>query len=234
MSSPTRIARWTGVAYLALGVFGMLGFLIVRPILRVEGDPTATLSRLVELAWLAQLGIALELLIVIAQAATAVGFYALFRTDRPVAAFAVATFGMANATAVLASAAMLITASGVAAAPVGDPAATVTLLLVAADAFWSVGNVFFGLWLIPMGWYVLSTGRMPRPLGWILVVGGAGYVAGALLAAAAPGVPVIGDLLVMPATIGEFWMIGYLLIRGIRPAPAVAAPVTGVPEHRSV
>ena len=26
------------------------------------------------------------------------------------------------------------------------------------------------------------------------------------------------ELLVIPATVGEFWMIGYLLIYGIRPA----------------
>lgn len=219
MNTLVRTARWTGVAYLALAVFGMLGFLIVRPQLRVEGDPAATLARLAENTWLAHAGIALELLVVIAQAVAALLFYALYRDERPVLGFGVAVFGMGNATAILGSAAMLVAASAVAAdpalAPDGDAAATVALLLVVADAFWTVGAVFFGLWLIPMGWFAVSTGRMPRVLGWILVAGGAGYVLSALLGAGAPGVPaIVVDALVIPATIGELWMIGYLLIRG--------------------
>ena len=121
MHSLIRTARWTGVAYLCLAVCGMAGFLVIRPRLRVEGEPAATLVNLVEQAWLADLGIAFELLVVIAQAAAAVGFYALFRRDRPVAAYGVATFGVANAISILGSAALLVAASGVASAREGWP-----------------------------------------------------------------------------------------------------------------
>ena len=48
-------------------------------------------------------------------------------------------------------------------------------------AAWAGGGVFFGLWLLPMGVFALTTGRMPRALGWTLVVGGVGYVIGTLL-----------------------------------------------------
>ena len=115
MTSLIRTARFTGAAYLALAVFGLTGFLVIRRRLSVEGDSAATLANLVEHSSLAHLGIALELLVVIAQAAAAVGFYALFRRDRPVAAYGVATFGMANAITILVSAALLVVASGVAA-----------------------------------------------------------------------------------------------------------------------
>ena len=227
MPSPTRIARWTGISYLALAVFGMAGFLVVRPRLRVAGDPAATLDLLVDQAPLAHLGIGLELLIVLAQAAAAVGFYALLRRDRPVAALAVALFGMANATAILGSAALLTTTTAVAGDPslavAGDAAGAVALLQTAADAFWTVGAVFFGLWLLPMGRFVLATSRMPRALGWALIAGGAGYVLSCLVGAAAPAVPsAVVDALTLPATVAELWMIGYLLVRGIRPA-AVSA-----------
>ena len=223
MDTPTRVARWTGIAYLALGVFGMAGFLVVRPQLRVAGDPAATLTLLVEQSWLAHVGIGLELLTVMAQAGAALGFYALLRPDRPAAAFGVGVFGMANATAILGSAALLMAASAVAGdtslAPAGDAAASVGLMLAIADAFWAAGAVFFGLWLVPMGWFVLSTRRMPTALGWLLIVGGGGYVLSCLLAAAAPGTPsLVVDGLTIPATVAEFWMIGYLLVRGIRPA----------------
>ncbi|GAA2459010.1 DUF4386 domain-containing protein [Agromyces soli] len=218
-----RTARLTGVAYLGLAVFGMAGFLVIRPQLRAPGDPVGTLGLLREQAWLAHLGIALELLVVIAQAAAAVGFFALFQRDRPGAAFATAAFGMANATAILTSAALLMAASNVAAdpalAPGGDAAATATLLLLTiADACWAVGAVFFGLWLLPMGWFARSTDRMPSLLGWTLLAGGTGYVLSSLVGAALPDVPaLVLDALTIPATIAEFWVIGYLLVVGIRP-----------------
>jgi hypothetical protein len=235
----TRTARWTGAAYLALGVFGMAGYLIIRPQLHIAGDPGATLANIQAHSLIAHVGVGLELAIVAAQALAALGFYALFRHDRPNAAFAVATFGMANAAAILASAAMLLTAVGVAdgsPSASGGAAATVALLYAVSDSLWTVGGLFFGLWLIPMGMYVLSTRRMPRALGWVLVIGGAAYVLSTLLEAVAPSTPTwLVDGLPLLATVGEFWMIGYLLIRGIRPASPISE--TGeatVPEKQSV
>lgn len=223
MNTLTRTARWTGAAYLALAVFGMGGYLLIRPRLFIAGDPDATLAALQAHSALAHLGVVLELGIVAAQALAALGFWALFRDDRPAAAYGVATFGMANATAILGSAAMMITALRVAGetAAAADTAATVTVLFQVSEAFWAAGGLFFGLWLIPMGAYVLSTSRMPRLLGWILVIGGAGYIAGTVVGVGWAGAPGwLVDGFALPATIGELWMVGYLLIRGIRALPA--------------
>lgn len=225
MNTLTRTARWTGAAYLALAVFGMAGFLVIRPQLYIAGDSGATLAALEAHSALAHLWVVLELGVVGAQALAALGFYALLRHDRPAAAFGVATFGMANAAAILGSAAMMITAVGVAEDPATGTSApaTVALLLQTSQAFWAAGGLSFGLWLIPMGAYVLSTSRMPRMLGWLLIVGGAGYVAGTLVGVGWAGAPgwLIGGL-PLPATVGEFWMIGYLLVRGVRPIPAAS------------
>lgn len=206
MDTLARTARWTGAAYLALAVFGGLGFLLVRPLAA-------------ESVGYARLGVALELAVVVSQALAAVGFFALFRRDRPVEAFAVATFGMGNAAAVLGSAAMLTAALALSSGPdAAAGAGSAALLRTVADAFWAVGGVFFGLWLIPMGWFAITTARLPRVLGWILTAGGAGYVVNAVLSAALPGTAdPLADALVIPATIGELCMVGYLLVRGIRP-----------------
>ncbi len=172
---------------------------------------------------LLQLLIVLELLIVIAQAVAAAGFFSLFLHDRPSAGFAVAAFGMANAVLILGSAGLLTAVLGLShdlsLAPAGDAAGTVQLLMGLSAIAWKVGGVFFGLWLIPMGWYALSTGRFPRVLGALLLVGGLGYLVSTLLATALPQVPTaFADLAVIPATVAELWMVGYLLVRGIRPA----------------
>ncbi|WP_341718436.1 DUF4386 domain-containing protein [Micromonospora sp. FIMYZ51] len=222
----TRTARVTGLCYLSLAISGALGFLITRPQLFVAGNAEATLANLVEHESLARIAIALELLVVLTQAGTAVGFYRLFRTVDGTAAGSIAAFGMVNAIAILGSAALLATATEVASTPVGDAADTVQLLYLVSGNLWTVGGLFFGLWLVPMGWCVLRSGWLPRILGWILVVGGTGYLLHTFVAYLAPGAEAVADLLVVPATVGEFWILGYLIIRGVRQQalPPVAVP----------
>jgi hypothetical protein len=213
-----RIARTTGLFYLGLAIAGGLGFLVLRSRLFVADDPSSTLANLVEHEGLARLGVALEMLVVLTQALAAVWFYRLFQRVDAVAAGSIAAFGLVNAVAILVSAALLATASEVAVSPVGDAAANVQLLYLVSGHLWTVGALFFGLWLIPMGWCVLRSGWMPRPLGWILIAGGAGYVLSPFVGYLVPQAAVGSDLLTIPATVGEVWMVGYLLYRGVRTA----------------
>lgn len=211
-----RTARTTGLFYLGLGIAGALGFLTIRPMIFEAGDADATLANLVANESLARLGVALELLIVLTQTLAAVWFHRLFRTVDSTAAGSIAAFGIVNAVAILGSAAMLATAVGVATGGAGGIADTVQLLYLVSENLWGVGGLFFGLWLIPMGWCVLRSGWLPRPLGWLLVAGGLGYLLMTFVSYLAPGAGIVADLLVVPATVGEFWILGYLIIFGVR------------------
>lgn len=122
---------------------------------------------------------------------------------------------------------MLATAVTIATEPVGgDAAAGVQTLYLISGNLWVAGNLFFGLWLVPMGTCALASRWMPRPLGWVLVAGGIGYVLSGFSSVLAPGGTVLTSILTIPATIGEFWMLGYLLIRGVnrRATAAVSEP----------
>lgn len=218
-----QTARMTGVWYLALGIFGMISFLVIRPEIYIDGDPAATLTNLTENASLARIGVGAELVVVLAQALAALWFYKLFAGLNRVAAVGVMAFGLVNAVAISVSALFMATAvtvaGDVALAPGADAAATVGLLAELSENAWGVGNLFFGLWLIPMGWVILQTSRMPRVLGWLLIIGGAGYVLSGLVLYTIADVPMLViNGLPIGAAIGEFWMIGYLLVKGIRPA----------------
>lgn len=226
MHAPTRTARTTGLLYLALAVAGALGFVLIRPRLFSADDPAATIANLVEHDSLARAGIAFELLVVVAMALVSLWFYRLFRTADRFAAGGIAVFGLINAVVILVSAALLATAVELALTPVGDAAATVHLLYLVSGGLWSVGGVFFGLWLIPMGRCVLRSGWMPRPLGWLLIVGGIGYLISPFIRYLAPDAAAVADALAYPASVGEFWMIGYLLIRGVRRHAVDATPPT--------
>lgn len=215
-----RTARIAGLFYLGLAVTGLLGMLLVRNQIFVAGDPDATLGNLTGHASLARLGIMLEMGIVLTQALAAVWFYRLFRTVDSFAAGSLAAFGLVNAVMILVSAALLATALDVAGdatlAPAGDTAATTQLLYVLSGNLWGVASTFFGLWLVPMGWLVLSSGWMPRVLGWILIGGGGGYVLRAFIPYLFPGAAGVAELFTLPATVGELWIVGYLLVVGIR------------------
>ncbi len=216
----SHTARVTGLFYLGLAVTGLLGFLLIRNQLFVADDPQATLDNLTEHESLARLGIIIELGVVLTQALVAVWFYRLFRSVDSFAAGLIAAFGLVNSVAILGSAAALATALDVSTDSsltiAGGTAATAQLLYVLSGHLWLAGGIFFGLWLIPMGWLVVRSGWLPKPLGWTLIVGGVGYVVSAFASYVFPDAGTATSLLTMPATIGELWIVGYLIIRGVR------------------
>lgn len=215
-----RTARATGLLYLGLAVTGMLSFLVIRSQVFVADDPAQTLANLVEQPWLARTGIAVELGVVLTQSLVAVWFYRLFRGVSSVAAGSITAFGLVNAVAILGSAALLAAALDVSADPSlavpGGAAATTQLLYVISGHLWAAGGLFFGLWLIPMGWLAWRSGWMPSLLGRVLMVGGVGYVVSSFAGYLLPDAGVVADLLTVPATVGELWMVGYLCLLGVR------------------
>jgi len=210
------------VLYLGLAITGLLGYMLVRNQLFVAADPQATLANLTQHESLARLGIVMEMGVVITQALVALWFYRLFKGVNAFAAGSIAAFGLVNAVAILGSAAMLATAldvsKDVSLTVSGGAATTAQLLYVVSGHLWIIGGIFFGLWLIPMGWLARRSGWMPSLLGWILMIGGVGYVANALLSYLLPDAGLAVDLLTTPATVGELWMVGYLCLRGVRRA----------------
>jgi len=81
---------------------------------------------------------------------------------------------------------------------------------------WDAAGLFFGLWLVPMGSLAARSGWLPRPLGRLLIVGGVGYVVSAFLSSMFGSGDTLGQVLTLPATAGEVWIVGYLLAAGVR------------------
>ncbi len=211
-----RTARVTGLLYAGMCLAAIFGHFVIPGRLFDPGDAAATLANLAGQEALARLGVATELATATFQVLLALWFYRLFRPVDSFLAVATMTLGMFNAIAQFASAACLATALDVARDPSLDgAAATAQLMYVMSGKLWQVAEVFFGLWLIPMGRLVLRSGWMPRLLGWLLVAGGAGYVLHAFVPYLAPAAASIAGVLVLPS-VSEFWMAGYLLLKGVR------------------
>jgi hypothetical protein len=215
-----RTARTTGLFYLGLAITGLLGYMLIRSQLFVAGDPGATLANLTQHELLARLGIVTEMGVVITQALVALWFYRLFARVNTFAAGSIAAFGLVNAVSILGSAALLAAAFDVSQNPSltmsGGAAGTAQLLYVVSGHLWTIGGIFFGLWLIPMGWLARRSGWMPSVLGWFLMIGGVGYVLHALLSYLLPNAGQMLYPMTLPATVGELWMVGYLCLLGVR------------------
>lgn len=232
MSTAFTTARITGLWYLGLALSGLAGSLFLQPRL-IADDPATSLARLqaepATAAWVVVLG----LIAVLTQALAAVWFARLFASVDRWAANTIAAFGLVNAVMMLTGTAMHGVAATIALHPRGGAADAVFLLYLINSHLWLTASMFFGLWLIPMGVCVLRSGTMPRVLGQLLVVGGALYVVVPFVAYLVPGSAWAADVLALPATVGELWIVGYLLVRGGRMEFASGAPATTIPGATS-
>jgi hypothetical protein len=212
-----KTARTAGFWYLMMAISGILGFLIFHPQVFDSADARITLTNLIEHESLARTRLLLEFAIIVSQALTAVWFYKLFRNINEWAAWSVGIWGMINSVAIMISAISMGSAIQIAnsSQPLNDKIILIELLSSIITNAWGVGGLFFGLWLIPLGYIINSTKRMPIWLGRTLIAGGIGYLLSTVVNYIGIEIPLSGYLTI-PATVGEFWMIGYLLIFGIR------------------
>ena len=210
-------ARTAGIWYLLMAISGVLGFLIFHPQVFDSADAQKTLTNLMDNASVARTRLLLEFAIIVSQALTAVWFFRLFRNTNEWAAWSVGVWGMVNSIVIMISAISMGSAIEIAnsSQTMADKLILIELLSSVISNAWGIGGLFFGLWLIPLGYIITSSRRMPVWLGRTLIAGGIGYLLSTTFNYLGIESPVIGYL-TLPATIGEFWMIGYLLIFGIR------------------
>jgi hypothetical protein len=215
-----KTARLAGVWYLILAISGILGFMIFHPQIFVTDDPLKTLNNLINLGSISRIRLLFELVIIVSQALAAVWFYKLFCDINKWAASTLGIWGTVNSVVIMVSAISMSSAIDIANSSfltVQEKTILIQLLGKIITNAWSVGGLFFGLWLIPMGYIVIHSGRMPIWLGRTLIMGGIGYLLQTFIKCIGVQSSFI-DILTIPATVGELWMIGYLLIYGIRPA----------------
>jgi len=91
-------------------------------------------------------------------------------------------------------------------------------------------QVFFGLWLAPLGYLAYRSGLFPKALGVVLVLATISYLADSLTAFLVPNLELqIKPLLIVAPLVGEIWMVVYLLVRGVKSGQqADRAPVAAL------
>jgi Domain of unknown function (DUF4386) len=94
-----------------------------------------------------------------------------------------------------------------------------------------IAQIFFGLWLVPLGYLAYRSGLFPKVLGVVLIVGSVCYLVDMLAAFLVPDFGAqIHALLAIPPTIAEIWTLGYLLLKGVKvPARDTLRRLSAVP-----
>ena len=80
---------------------------------------------------------------------------------------------------------------------------------------YEIANIFFGLWLIPLGLLVYKSEFLPKVLGILLIIGGSGLLINVFVHFLFPSYMIVNIILLVPQTLAEILFTLWILIRGI-------------------
>jgi hypothetical protein len=233
IDSPKRLARIAGFLYLIVAIFGGFAFGYVIARVYAPGDAATTAANVVANAGLVRIGVVADLFQATVFAFVGMTLYLLLKhVNKNVASAMVILVAIATTIMCLNNifqiAALLVATdtSYVVAFGAAGSNALVLLLLDMQHYGFLIAQIFFGLWLVPLGYLAYKSGMFPKALGVVLIVGGVSYLVDMLAAFLVPNLSKqIHGFLIIPPTIAEFWMLGYLLVKGVK-VPAQGAPPT--------
>lgn len=223
MRSPKGLARIAGVLYLLNGIFAGFAFGHVIGKVYVAGDAATTAANVVANSGLVRVGVVADLAQATIWIFLALVLYTLLEdVHRGAARTMVALVAVGAAIVCLndvfqfESARVATDSSYDAAFGAAGSKALVLLLLEMHHYGFLIAQIFFGLWLVPLGYLAWKSGMFPRALGVLLVIGGAGYLVGLLAVFLVPDVgEKINVWVTVPSAIAEISMVLYLLVVGV-------------------
>ncbi|MEA1903122.1 MAG: DUF4386 domain-containing protein [Actinomycetota bacterium] len=224
MISKTTLARVAGLLYLAVAVLGGFSQLFVRPSVIEPGDAAATAANISSSSTLFRMGFIADLVSITLFLLVAIVLYVLLKPINEKAALAMVVFN-AVAVAIMSinmvnhAAAYLVATSADYSAVLGDTAAAAQamLFLDLHSLGYLVAEIFFGLWLLPLGYLVLRSGYFPKILGVLLMIGTASYVGDVLVSLLFSDAPENLSLVIAtPAGIAELAFLTWLSVMGAK------------------
>jgi hypothetical protein len=228
MTSPRGLARIAGVLYVLLaGAAFNEGYVLPRVV--DSGDATATAAHIRASATLFRVGLVGDMLAATCWLLLAMALYLLLSHVQPLAAAAMVTFTAVGAAIQYLNQLNQFTALTIATSdhytrPFGGAGSAGLTLLFATMQHngYLIASMFFGLWLLPLGYLVIKSGYFPKPLGVLLILGCVAYVASLFTQVLAPAAGTSAEPVFL--TIGgtaELSFLAWLLIKAVN-VPASA------------
>jgi hypothetical protein len=221
MTNESRLAHWAGLVYLVVVLTGFFSQGYVPGKVAAPGQPEALLDNIVAHERLFRAGIAafmVEHTVFLALPLLLFRLLGSVHRGAGVAMVALALVGVPISLMAVAhrvDALLLLTDAGQLPTALAHAMAWISLKSYANDIL--VASVFWGLWLIPFGYLVIRCGRLPRILGVLLMLSGAGYLVDVFGQLLLPGYAdmTFSNYVNLPAAMGEVGTCLWLLVMGI-------------------
>jgi len=225
------LARIAGALYLLVGIFGGFAEGFVDPKIYAAGNAAATAGNVVSNLILIRMGVVSHLLDATFFVFVALTLHLLLHQvsegiARTMLVLVALAAGIICLNAVFQFEALRVVTDGTYTAAFGIAGSNALVLLLLDIQHYGTlaAQVFFGLWLIPLGYLAYKSGRFPKWLGRVLVLGGLCYLLDLFTAFLVPDISrEIHSWVVIPSAIAEISMVFYLLLVGVKPVQAASS-----------
>jgi len=216
-TSPLVRARVAGFLYLIANLFAPFTLLYLPSRFIVRGDAAATASNIMASESLFRFGIVLNLFTFIGQIFLVLALYQLLKVVNKnmaslmvifsLAAVPIAMLNELNNLAVL----QLLSGADYLKVFTTEQLQALALLFINLHSQgFNIAQIFWGLWLFPMGYLVFKSGFLPSMLGVLLMIACVGYVIQSVAAFLGHNVSII-----FFTAWGELLLLLWLLIKGV-------------------
>ncbi|MEO1654768.1 MAG: DUF4386 domain-containing protein [Bacteroidota bacterium] len=224
--SRTQLTRGAGLLYLILIISGVLSILVIPSQLILGKNAAQTIANIQEHKFLYQTGIVLGIVLYLSYLFLVLFLFQLLKTVDLLAAslmmilvlvsIPIALMGVKAKLDVLS---YLKDAPHLALMSEAYIQAQVMQSLLSFNNALIVAQVFWGLWLFPLGWLVFHSRFLPKFLGIMLMIGCFYYMMDTVARIALPWYidGIVDNILSICALIGEFGLCFWMLILGDRP-----------------
>ena len=219
MNPTKRIARIAGLWFLLMVVSGLFAELFFRQKI-FTADTAETATRILQNTLLFRAGILSDIVMSLAYLMTALMLYRLLRSVDEDKARLMVLFAAAGSVILLMNVLneympLLYATTQTNALSAAQVQELSSISFAAYNNGYMIGQVFFALWVLPLGQLICRSLCIPKVFGVLFLIEavcGLLAVAGHFLL----GSTTIATMLLLPGTIAEFAFLFWLLIRGVR------------------
>lgn len=227
MISYISLGRLTGAVYLVVVLTGIFTLGYAPSHLIVKGDAAATFNAISNAMQLFRWSVVASFVCYLAFLVLPVLLYQLLHRHGPLVARMMVVLAITSVPITMVnlvhkvSILSILNGKNNLIAASDEPAAIMQHLNAYNDGIF-VATLFWGAWLLPLGYLIFRSRALPRLLGIFLMLGCAGYMLNFFGPLLAPGFSqtALSDFASVPASIGEIGTCLWLLVMGAKHRPA--------------
>ncbi|PQB03338.1 hypothetical protein BST83_18755 [Polaribacter filamentus] len=224
MNSKKKNARIAGLMYLLMGITGAFGIMYVPSNIMVAGNATATANNIMDSELLFRLSMISNLISQTIFVFLVLSLNRLLKGVNPKHARLMVTLVTISVPIAFLNILNLVAAqilvSGADYLTIFDENQLNSIMMVFLNLYEHgifIVGIFWGLWLYPLGLLVIKSKFIPKIIGIFLIIGCFAYLTDSFTSLLFPLYKeIIFPILIVPLAIGEFSIIFWLLIKGVK------------------